>query len=203
MYTEHNARWDKDNGNHFLVATYPLTEESWVIELGGFMGNWTKRIYDNYKSNIIVIEPIEDFCNVIKRDLSSNEKIKIEQLGISTEPKDVMISHNGDASSQYLEQTSNQITIHCEPLEYFLEKYSVNKVDLMQVNVEGEEFPLFEHWLKSDILSKFKFIQIQFHRMGTDYEERKEKIQEGLRSKGFVCNWEYPYVFESWENKNL
>lgn len=203
MYTEHNARWDKDNGNHFLVATYPLTEESWVIELGGFMGNWTKRIYDNYKSNIIVIEPIEDFCNVIKRDLSSNEKIKIEQLGISTEPKDVMISHNGDASSQYLEQTSNQITIHCEPLEYFLEKYNVNKVDLMQVNVEGEEFPLFEHWLKSDILSKFKFIQIQFHRMGTDYEERKQKIQEGLRSKGFVCNWEYPYVFESWENKNL
>lgn len=203
MYTEHNARWDKDNGNHFLVATYPLTDESWVIELGGFMGNWTKRIYDNYKSNIIVIEPIEDFCNVIKRDLSSNEKIKIEQLGISTEPKDVMISHNGDASSQYLEQTSNQITIHCEPLEYFLEKYNVNKVDLMQVNVEGEEFPLFEHWLKSDILSKFKFIQIQFHRMGTDYEERKQKIQEGLRSKGFVCNWEYPYVFESWENKNL
>jgi FkbM family methyltransferase len=203
MYTEHNARWDKDNGNHFLVATYPLTEESWVIELGGFMGNWTKRIYDNYKSNIIVIEPIEDFCNVIKRDLSSNEKIKIEQLGISTEPKDVMISHNGDASSQYLEQTSNQITIHCEPLEYFLDKYNVNKVDLMQVNVEGEEFPLFEHWLKSDILSKFKFIQIQFHRMGTDYEERKQKIQEGLRSKGFVCNWEYPYVFESWENKNL
>ena len=203
MYTEHNARWDKDNGNHFLVATYPLTEESWVIELGGFMGNWTKRIYDNYKSNIIVIEPIEDFCNVIKRDLSSNEKIKIEQLGISTEPKDVMISHNGDASSQYLEQTSNQITIHCEPLEYFLEKYNVNKVDLMQVNVEGEEFPLFEHWLKSDILSKFKFIQIQFHRMGTDYEERKQKIQDGLRSKGVVCNWEYPYVFESWENKNL
>ena len=203
MYTEHNARWDKDNGNHFLVATYPLTEQSWVIELGGFMGNWTKRIYDNYKSNIIVIEPIEDFCNVIKRDLSSNEKIKIEQLGISTEPKDVMISHNGDASSQYLEQTSNQITIHCEPLEYFLEKYNVNKVDLMQVNVEGEEFPLFEHWLKSDILSKFKFIQIQFHRVGTDYEERKQKIQEGLRSKGFVCNWEYPYVFESWENKNL
>ena len=203
MYTEHNARWDKDNGNHFLVATYPLTEESWVIELGGFMGNWTKRIYDNYKSNIIVIEPIEDFCNVIKRDLSSNEKIKIEQLGISTEPKDVMISHNGDASSQYLEQTSNQITIHCEPLEYFLDKYNVNKVDLMQVNVEGEEFPLFEHWLKSDILSKFKFIQIQFHRVGTDYEERKQKIQDGLRSKGFVCNWEYPYVFESWENKNL
>lgn len=203
MYTEHNARWDKDNGNHFLVATYPLTEESWVIELGGFMGNWTKRIYDNYKSNIIVIEPIEDFCNVIKRDLLSNEKIKIEQLGISTESKDVMISHNGDASSQYLEQTSNQITIHCEPLEYFLGKYNVNKVDLMQVNVEGEEFPLFEHWLKSDILTKFKFIQIQFHRMGTDYEERKQKIQEGLRSKGFLCNWEYPYVFESWENKNL
>ena len=203
MYTEHNARWDKDNGNHFLVATYPLTEESWVIELGGFMGNWTRRIYDNYKSNIIVIEPIEDFCSVIKRDFFSNEKVKIEQLGISTESKDVLISHNGDASSQYLEQTSNQITIHCEPLEYFLEKYNVDKVDLMQVNVEGEEFPLFEHWLKSDILSKFKFIQIQFHRMGTDNEERKQKIQEGLRSKGFVCNWEYPYVFESWENKNL
>lgn len=203
MYTEHNARWDKDNGNHFLVATYPLNENSWVIELGGFRGHWTKRIYDQYKSNVIVVEPISDFCDTMRRDFEGIDKIKIEQVGISTESKDIMICHNGDASSQYLEQSSNQIVVHCETLEYFLEKYNVDKVDLMQINVEGEEFPLFEYWLKSNILNKFKFIQIQFHKVGNDYEEKRSKIQEGLRSKGFECNWDYPYVFESWENKNL
>lgn len=203
MYTEHNAKWDKDNGNEYLVATYPLNEDSWVIELGGFMGNWARRIYNKYRSNILVVEPIEEFCQPMYRDFNNLEKIHVEQLGISNEKKDVFLSHNGDASSQYLEQTIEQVQIHCEPIEFFLEKYKINKIDLIQLNIEGEEFPLLEYWLQTDILSKIKFLQIQFHRMGSDYEERRKKIQEGLISKGFECRWDYPYVFESWENKNF
>ena len=70
----------------------------------------------------------------------------------------------------------------------------------MQVNIEGEEYPLMQEWLNSGILKKFKYIQVQYHRYGENYEEKHKKIQEGLENSGFRLRWQYPFVWESWEN---
>jgi hypothetical protein len=83
-----------------------------------------------------------------------------------------------------------------------MSKHNINKVDLMQVNIEGEEYPLFEKWITSDILKNFQYIQIQFHRVGNDYEERRQNIHRGMENLGFELRWDYDYVFESWKNKN-
>jgi hypothetical protein len=203
MYTIHHERWDKDNGNFHLVANYPLNEDSWVIELGGYQGHWTNRIVSQYKCNILVIEPIPDFCKSIYESFSGNPKVFIENHGISTEEKNIKLSYNLDASSQYINGTDTKIDVKCFTMEQYLEKYNIEKVDLVQVNIEGEEYPLFEQWIQSDILKKFKYIQIQFHEVGDDYRERKNKIEEGLRNLGFENQWDYDIVFTSWKNKNL
>jgi FkbM family methyltransferase len=182
MHTEHNDRWNKDNGNFHLVANYPLTEDSWVIELGGYKGEWTNRIVGNYKSNILVIEPIKEFCQFIIESQGTNPKVIIENNGISTEERVTQLSFNGDASSEYLEQTSEKRDITCYTLDYYMSKYNIDKVDLMQVNIEGEEYPLFEQWINSDILKKIQYIQIQFHRVGDNYEERRQNIHRGLEN---------------------
>ena len=202
MHTEHNDRWNKDNGNELLVANYPLNENSWVIELGGFKGEWTNKIVGKYNCNILVIEPIFEFCKSIVENHGQNSKVKIENNGISTEERTTKLSFNGDASSEYLEPTQEKREIKCFTLDQYLSKYEIEKVDLMQVNIEGEEYPLFEKWIKEDILKKFKFIQIQFHRVGNDYENRRMQIHQGMRDLGFELRWDYDYVFESWKNKN-
>lgn len=202
MHTEHNDRWNKDNGNVHLVANYPLTEDSWVIELGGYKGEWTNRIVGNYKSNILVVEPIKEFCQSIVDSQGSNPKVIIENNGISTEERTTQISFNGDASSEYLKQTSDKREIICHTLEHYMSKHNINKVDLMQVNIEGEEYPLFEKWITTDILKNFQYIQIQFHRVGDNYEERRQNIHRGMENLGFELRWDYDYVFESWKNKN-
>ena len=52
----------------------------------------------------------------------------------------------------------------------------------------------------SQILKKFRYIQVQYHRIGENYELRHKNIQEGLKKLGFNLKWEYPFVWESWEN---
>ena len=203
MYTIHNERWDKDNGNFHLIANYPLNEDSWVIELGGYQGHWTHRIVSEYKCNILVVEPIIDFCKTIYETWSGNSKVIIENNGISTEEKNIQLSYNMDASSQYINLTDQKIDVKCYTLEQYMEKYNIEKVDLMQVNIEGEEYPLFEQWIQSDILKKFHYLQIQFHEIGGDCRERKDKIEEGLRNLGFENQWDYDMVFTSWKNKNF
>lgn len=202
MHTIHNDRWNKDNGNEFLVANYPLDENSWVIELGGYKGEWTNKIVGKYKSNILVVEPISEFCKSITELHGKNPKVRIENHGISTEERITNLSFNGDASSEYLEQTEEKREIKCYTLDQYLSKYDIQKVDLMQVNIEGEEYPLFEQWISRDILKNFQYIQIQFHRVGNNYDERRMKIHRGMEDLGFDLRWDYDYVFESWKNKN-
>lgn len=203
MRTIDHERWDKDLGNLYLVANYPLNENSWVIELGGYKGSWSSRIIGEYKCNILIVEPIPEYCKYIQDEYQNNPKVFIEANGISTEEKTIDISYNEDASSQYINKNEINISVKCHTLEYYMNKYNIEKVDLMQVNIEGEEYPLFEKWIQSDILKKFHYLQIQYHFVGEDYKDRKNKIEDGLRNLGFENQWDYGMVFTSWKNKNF
>jgi len=44
MHTIHNDNWIGVNGNETLITNYPLTENSWVIEMGGYEGWWTNKM---------------------------------------------------------------------------------------------------------------------------------------------------------------
>jgi FkbM family methyltransferase len=202
-----NEKWNADRGDEVLIIDYPLDENSQVIELGGYHGLWTKRISQKFNCNILTIEPIPEFYNKMITEFNyylknNREKIKTENFGISTEEKELTFSVNGDSTSSHL-SSSNQITITCHTLEYYLQKHNIEKVDLLQVNIEGEEYPLLEEWTKSGIINKVKYLQVQYHRYGENYEERHNNIQENLKNLGFKLRYEYPFVWESWENTNL
>jgi len=202
-----HEKWRQDRGDEILVIDYPLDENSQVIELGGYYGLWTKRISQKFNCNILTIEPIPEFyknmVNEFNYHLKTNrDKIKTENFGISTEEKELSFSVNGDATSAHL-SSSNQTTITCHTLEYYLQKHNINRIDLLQVNIEGEEYPLLEEWTKSGIINKVKYLQVQFHRFGENYELRHKTIQEKLKNLGFKLRFEYDFVWEAWENTNI
>jgi FkbM family methyltransferase len=155
----------------------------------------------------LVIEAIPDFYNKMVEEFDyylkdNRHKIKTENFGISTVEKEVTFAVDGDATSSYL-NSSNKVTVKCLPLEHFLDKHSIEKIDLIQINVEGEEYPLLENWIESGLINKIKFLQVQYHKFGEDYESKRLNIQEGLKKLGFTLRYEYPFVWESWENTNI
>lgn len=205
--SEAQQKWNNDKGNEILVLDYPLNENSQVIELGGFHGLWTKRISEKFNCNILAVEPIKEFYDKMINEFdyylkNNRHKIKTENSGISVEEKELDLSVDGDATSAYIKSLT-PTKIKCFTLEYFMEKHNIEKIDLIQVNVEGEEYPLMEEWIKTGLLKKIKYIQVQYHRLGDNYEQRHKDIQEGLRNAGFILRWEYPFVWESWENPNF
>jgi FkbM family methyltransferase len=196
--------WKADKGDEVLIVDYPLTEESQVIELGGYHGLWTKQVSHKFNCNILAIEPIPDFYNKMINNftnLSNRGKIKTENFGISSEEKEITFSISEDATSSYL-TSLKQIKITCHTLEYYLQKYNIDKVDLLQINIEGEEYPLLESWIKSKIINKVRYLQVQYHKYGENYEIRRSNIQHNLTDLGFKLKYDYPFVWESWENIN-
>jgi hypothetical protein len=59
------------------------------------------------------------------------------------------------------------------------------------------EFEVLESIIKNNLQTKFVNLQIQFHRFGEKYEERREAICKAL-SKTHHPTYCYSWVWENW-----
>lgn len=87
--------WERDKGDEIKIIDYPLDSTSQVIEAGGFTGVWSKKIIDKFNPNLIIVEPIPQFVNELKRNFGNNPKVNIEGVTISTSNKTINLYVKG------------------------------------------------------------------------------------------------------------
>jgi FkbM family methyltransferase len=198
-------QWFADNGDYTHNINYELNENSVVIDLGGYYGLWVDEILKKNNPNIpniILVEPVPEFYNHLVTKYQQNEKIKVMNVGVSTDnnetTKTLYVSSDG-SSTNFNSNVKSVIQIKTLPIDKILTDNNINQVDLLQINIEGDEYGLMEYMIESGIIDKFKNIQIQFH-LGIENDvERRINIQKNLISKGFKNKFDYPFVWESWE----
>ena len=104
---------------------------------------------------------------------------------------------NGDGTS-FNTETGEAITVEIRTVESVLNQWNLEKIDLLQVNIEGDEYELLQHMIDTGLINKFKNLQVQFHLGIKDAVAKHESICEGLIEKGFKIKYSYPYVWEAW-----
>lgn len=196
------TKWCIDNGDYTHNINYNLNENSIVVELGGFKGAWAEQIFNKYNSNIYIIEPIPKFYNFINEKFKTNNKVHLLNVGISTDNKKGIIYMNGDESSSDI-NSGEPIEVDFNTIETIFEKWKIFKADLIQINIEGDEYSLLEKMIQTGTIHNFKNIQIQFHIFVDNYIERRNKIHKYLKNNGFRINFDYPFVWESWKKNKL
>jgi len=194
-------RWFNNNGDNTHNLNYDLNEDSIVIELGGYKGIWVEQIFNKYKSNIYVIEPLTEFYNFMNDKFKTKSKIHLLNVGISTENKKGILYINGDSSSSNT-NIGNSIEVDFNTIETIFEKWGLDHADLIQINIEGDEYSLLEKMIETGMIFKFKNLQIQFHLFVDNSIQRRNYIKEYLTNNGFKLKFDYPFVWESWENNN-
>ncbi len=149
-----------------------------------------------------MVEPVPEFYNHLVTKYENYKKIKVMNVGVSTDKneatKTLYVSSDG-SSTNFNINVKSVIQIKTMPIDKILSDNNINQVDLLQINIEGDEYGLMEYMIESNTIDKFKNIQIQFH-LGIDNDiERRNIIQKNLVSKGFKNKFDYPFVWESWE----
>lgn len=198
--------WIANDGDNTHALDYPLTNESIVVDLGGFKGVWVDMLLAKHKGvqpNIIIVEPITEFYNILKNKFQHNDKITLLNVGVSVdgEDKEKTIYINGERTSTNFKDGIKIVT-KFQSLKSILDSCGVNFVDLLQINIEGDEYPLLEHVISNGVINKFKNIQIQYHLGIKDDVERRDNIQKSLTDQGFIKKFDYPFVWESWYKDN-
>ena len=104
-------------------------------------------------------------------------------------------------SGAKLSNSSSKNIARLKSIQKFLNENNIKEVDLIKINIEGSEYSLLSHLCKSELIMKFKKIQVQFHDFDSDSFEKILDINRKLSitHSNLYC---YPFVWEEWQRKN-
>lgn len=191
------SKWFADNGDYTHNINYDLNENSSIMDFGGYTGVWAEQMINKYNPNVYILEPIRQYFDIMVNKFSSNSKVSLLNVGVSNEDKIGKIYLKGDATSTCFEN-GDSIETQFYKVETILKMWNLDVVDLLQINIEGDEYPLLENMLETGTINKFKNVQIQFHLGIKNDVERRDNIRKGLITNGFQNKFNYPFVWESW-----
>ena len=195
-------RFDDENGRIKTLEHPDLNDSSLILDIGGYLGDFTTEVFARYNCLIKVFEPIPTFADVMKKRFAKNNKIEVLSIGLGNQNKVEKIILDGDASTLHKkkknkEETSVEIV---DVVDWFNEN-NIQSVSLMSINIEGGEFPLLNRLIESGYIEKIKNIQVQFHDIyQEDAEEQMIKIQNEL-TKTHELTYQYKFVWENWKLK--
>lgn len=174
---------------------YPLDCESYVIDVGGYEGRFATILHRGYGCDVDVYEPVNKFFLDCVRNLQPYPIIRVFNYGIGGSERDETFHIETDRTGIYANGGSEQVKIKD------IKDVITRNVDLIKINIEGMEYELLERVIECDLQTKLKNIQVQFHRIGDNYEERYEKIKEKLLET-HELTFDYPFVWQNFRLKD-
>lgn len=200
MRKEDYLRWVNDSGDSTLRVNYNLNTESVVLDFGGYEGNWADIINKKYGCYLYIFEPIAEYYNNLVIRFQGNNKIKVFNYGVSNETQDTTISLSDDASSIYGEKTNTK-HIHLKSIIQIFSQRNLHTVDLLKINIEGEEYNVLDSMIENNLHTRVENIQVQFHTFIDNHNQRRESIRSNL-VKTHKLTYDYPFVWENWQKIN-
>ena len=189
-------KWKKDRGDQTLRLDYDLNQESVVLDVGGFKGQWASDLYSKYNSKFYIFEPVKDFFNQINQRFSKNDSVEVFDFGLGGRTRKESISITGDASSIFQDSVDSE-QINIVNISEWLVSYKINQIDLIKLNIEGGEYELLEHIISTGLILNIKEIQVQFHHIEDNSEDRMSSIQDKLIVT-HQPTYQYHFIWENW-----
>lgn len=178
-----------------LTSDFKLTPYDCVFDVGGYLGNWTEFVHNKYRCQVVVFEPVPEFCDYMQLRFQGNPKITVERYGLEDETKQVKLATMGDATTAYAVHRADEKLVNIRDVVVPTRTWWPS---LIAINGEGCEYKLLERLLKTQWLPQH--LVIQFHNFVPDHEARRDAIRDQLRET-HKENFNYPFVWESWSRK--
>ena len=208
---EHNHEahynWNADKGDQTHRLNYNLNENSLIFDVGGFTGEWSANIYNRYRCNIYIFEPVDRYFNHIKNRFQVCNNVQVFNFGLGNKSESIKIRTVGDGS-KFVTKTSKISPFNVDKFDEayiksicdFIRERDIQNIDLLKLNIEGAEYALLESLIEENMLHICDNIQVQFHTWEPNCEERRIKILEAL-DKTHNNTFSYPFIWEGFKRK--
>jgi FkbM family methyltransferase len=200
FHTVQFHKWKRIKGDETLRLNYPLNTTSVVFDVGGYKGDWAKKIFDKYKCCVFIFEPVEQCYKNMEELFKSNNLIRVYGFGLLDETgvKNIYLDTDG---TSLCKESDEKETIQVKDINKFMIENNIDKIDLIKINIEGAEYKLLKRMISCEIVQRCTDIQIQFHRCVENYEQEYLKIKTELL-KTHDLTYEFPFLWENWRKKS-
>lgn len=192
-------KWFDANGDSTFIFDHNLTADSVVMDLGGYTSKWGEELVKRYNCNLFIIEPIKEFYDISKNKFLGNDKVKLLNVGISNVNENGVIYLNGDASST--NGVGEPIEVEYLTLDNVIDQFRTTKlasIDLVQINIEGDEYDVLDYILDRGLISLFNNVQVQFHDTVPNHKKRRDSIHSKFLKNNYKLKYNFPFVWECW-----
>ena len=189
-------KWWDDGGDRHFRFSYPLDRSSFVMDLGGYQGQWASDLYSRYRCRIWVFEPVRRFAEAIGERFEQNEDIEVFRFGLGAVSRSETIYIRGAGSSTYRKRAEAE-EIRIVDAKQWFDENGIESVALMKINIEGGEYDLLDRMIQTGLVESIENIQVQFHNFTVDATRRMEHIQKGLE-RTHTPTYQYKFVWANW-----
>ncbi len=189
-------KWWDDGGDRRFRFSYPLDRSSFVMDLGGYEGQWASDLYSRYRCRIAVFEPVGRFAETIGERFQQNEDIEVFPFGLGAVSKSATIYIRGAGSSTYRKRGAAE-EIRIVDVKQWFDENGIASVALLKINIEGGEYDLLDRMIEAGLIESIENIQVQFHNFTIDATRRMERIQRDLE-RTHTPTYRYRFVWENW-----
>lgn len=192
-------RWKRDRGDKHLRMNYALTPDSVVLDVGGYIGDFTSAIVEKFGCRVLVFEPMQRFYQQCEERFADNDAVTVFNYGLGAADERLTLSDSDDASS-FCRRNSEVESVSAElrDVDTIWRELGVQNVDLMKINIEGGEYPLLRRMLDQGLANRVNNFQIQFHNFVPDAVAQREDLRHRL-IETHTEDWCYEFVWENWQ----
>jgi FkbM family methyltransferase len=144
---------------HSFVADW-LGPGSVVVDLGVNEGSFSMYMIDALGCSVYGAEPVPD----LSERLPSHPRLCVEPVAIagSDAEIDLYVNPSRCASLGLVEQGAERIRVAAWTLDHFFDRFDIQLVDLLKVDTEGAEIPIFDS-ASDELLLRCQQITVEFH----------------------------------------
>lgn len=190
-----HQRFFRDGHNELLFERQALDTSSVVVEVGGYLGDYTDEIVTRYGCTVHVFEPVPQFAQALRSRFRDCSSVRVHECGIGLSDSTAKLRLSADATGAWT--TGEEITVPLRALADLREEFGPT-IDLMAVNIEGGEYQLIEDLYSAHALPQIARLYIQFHRVHEASEQQMQRSRR-LLSESHDLTWSYDFVWERWD----
>jgi len=194
-------QWKRDRGDATLRLEYPLDEDSIVLDVGGYQGDFASALVDRYGCQVLLFEPMPVFSSQCHDRFGNDPKVSVFDFGLGAQDEQLSLSTSDDASSFFRNaEVDGSVSAQIRDIATVWKQLDLQRIDLMKINIEGGEYPLVRRLIETGLIQQIENIQIQFHDFVDDAVQLRNELRRQLQTT-HEETWCYEFVWENWSRK--
>lgn len=194
-------QWKRDRGDERLRTNYDLNQDSVVLDIGGYAGDFAHEMNQKYGCRVLVFEPMPRFFEQCAARFADNDAVSVYNYGLGAKDEELQLSNSDDASS-FCRSNSGGDTVSAQirDVAEVWKECDLDFIDLVKMNIEGGEYPLLERMIETNLKDQVGNFQVQFHNFIPNATAMRNQLRTALSSTHDE-EWCYAFVWENWQQK--